>query len=202
MFKKGFLALIIALCAVGTAVAQDQVRIAILVETTGEVSIRRGGEIVEPSIGDEIYERDLVSTGSAGKARIVLNDNSVLRIGPETIMEMRELDLSNERRMNLRARVGRFLVHVSDWVRGRTEAEFETPTSVAGVRGTTVWGNTELDAICALAGDVEVTPKSAPENATSISDGACVQNMGSGSPEPLQPSPEELQGFLEEVTIQ
>ncbi len=184
------------------AFTQSDPQIGLLVESVGQVSVNRSGNTVSPGVGDDLFEGDTVSTGESGKARILLKDNSVLLMGPETIMDLNAVDLGRDRNLSLRARVGSFLVQVADWLGGgSSNSIFATPTATAAVRGTTVWGNTELDAICALAGTVSVTPRAGADNTVTISAGQCVQNMATGTAEPLQPSREQLEAFLDEVTI-
>lgn len=150
------------------------------------------GAVIE--VGDEI------STDAAAKVQIQLADKSVLVIGPQTRVKLDEFQLGAEaRRSRLSVFAGRFKLAVEKFV-GSTDYQIETPTAVAGVRGTVVWGDTQLDTICALEGHVEVNTR----KGTAVAEfgaGNCVHEMAAGKTTPLVPTAEQLAGYLKLVTL-
>ncbi|HET6343446.1 MAG TPA: hypothetical protein VFH51_00885, partial [Myxococcota bacterium] len=75
-------------------------------------------------------------------------------------------------------------------------------TAVAGIRGTTLWGDTALDAVCSLDGDVSVASKAdAGLPAAALTAGHCAAEMGKGKLTPLQPTEAQVKGYLGEVLI-
>jgi hypothetical protein len=95
---------------------------------------------------------------------------------------------------------GRFKLAIADWLNGPSDYQVDTPTAVAGVRGTVLWGDTQLDAICALRGHVEVRTVRGNATAT-LEAGHCVTDMAKGEVAPLVPSREDLEKYLREVTL-
>lgn len=167
----------------------------------GAPSITRAGKTEPLRRGDTVAIGDVVTTGDAAKVKLLLDDDSVLTIGPRTQVTIDELLLEPAGRTGrLRVLFGRFKLSVAAWLTGPSDYEVHTPTAVAGVRGTILWGDTELDTICALEGTVEVRTLRGGAVAT-LAGGHCVTKMGRGATEPLVPSREELQRYLKEVTL-
>ncbi len=71
---------------------------------------------------------------------------------------------------------------------------------MAGVRGTVLWGDTEMDTICALDGQIEVHATTS-QAAVTVTAGRCVSRMASGTMVPLQPSAAEIAAYLKAVTV-
>ena len=80
--------------------------------------------------------------------------------------------------------------------------EVRTATAVAGVRGTVLWGDTDLDTICALDGHVEVRALSGTGSSAQLAAGDCVTHMGAGQTALLTPSAAELAAYIKEVTLE
>jgi hypothetical protein len=145
-------------------------------------------------VGDEI------TTDATAKVQIQLADESVLTIGPDTRVKLDEFRLGTAARQSrLSVFAGRFKLAVEKFV-GTTDYRIETPTAVAGVRGTVIWGDTQLDTICALEGHVEVNTR----KGTAVAEfgaGNCVHDMAAGKTTPLVPTAEQLAGYLKLVTL-
>lgn len=170
-------------------------------QINGNPSITRAGKTEMLHRGDTVAIGDLIETDESAKAKLLLADDSVLTLGPRTRVIIDELLLGGEdRKGRIRVLLGRFKVAVAAWLNGPSTFEVATPTAVAGVRGTVLWGDTVLDAICALEGTVEV--RTVQGDATAKLDaGACVTDMARGETVRMSPSKEDLAKYLKEVTL-
>jgi len=168
---------------------------------SGAPTVTRAGAAQPLKRGDSIAVGDRISTDATARVKILLSDDSVLSIGSQTEVVIDELLLSGpSRTAKLRVLVGRFKLAIAAWFGGPTDYEIATPTAVAGVRGTVLWGDTTLDAICALSGTVEVKTVKGNANAT-LGAGQCVTKMAAGETQPLVPSADDLARYLKEVSL-
>jgi hypothetical protein len=167
----------------------------------GAPTITRAGKTEPLKRGDAVRVGDRIDTGEATKVKVLLADDSVLAIGPRTQLTIDELALGGDRRKGrLRVLFGRFKLAIADWLNGPSDYQVDTPTAVAGVRGTVLWGDTQLDTICALRGHVEVRTVRG-DATTTLEAGHCVTDMGKGEVVPIVPSREDLDKYLREVTL-
>jgi hypothetical protein len=183
------------------ATAHAESPMAILGGSSGEVVLWRDGKSYRMVPGTPLRPSDDVQTGPDGKARVVFKEDTVLTIGPRSRVKLESFALSDERQFSVKVLAGRFKISVAKWLLGPTQGNIETPTAVAGVRGTVVWGDTELDAVCALEGEVKLKPKKGENNGVALKAGDCVSKMEAGKTEPIHPTPADLKKFLAEVTI-
>lgn len=167
----------------------------------GSPVIVRGEKSDALKVGDPLSAGDRIRTDSAAKIRILLADDSVLSVGPGSEVVLDELQLGAAgRKGRLSVLVGRFKIAIAAWLSGASDYEVRMPTAVAGVRGTVLWGDTELDAVCALHGKIDLRTPQGLQMAD-LTAGQCLSQMGRGAPVPLVPSPEDLQRYLREVTL-
>ena len=192
-------ALVVWLGLVGQAAAAE---VAWVARINGAPTIVRGGASGPLEVGAAVSPGDRISTDEHSKVKLLLVDDSVLAIGPQSQVIIDELALRSESRTGrLRVLVGRFKLAIAEWLGGRSDYEVQMPTAVAGVRGTVLWGDTQLDTICALRGTVEVRTLAGTRVAT-LEHGHCESQMGSGHSKPLTPSREDLDKYLREVTLE
>ena len=152
--------------------------------------------------GSSVFTGDVVETDATSKAKILFADDTVLAIGPKSRVNISDFVLdANGRTVRLRVLAGRFKVAIAKFFGGQTDYEIRTPTAVAGVRGTVLWGDTDLDAICALEGNIEVRPRTGAGAPAQLSAGECVGQMAAGKTTPLKPTAAELAAYLKEVTL-
>ena len=153
--------------------------------------------------GDPVGVGDVIETDDTSKVKILLADDSILDIGPGTRVSLEKfLVQSRSRTVQLKVLVGKFKLAVAKFFGGPTDYEVRTPTAVAGVRGTTLWGDTQRDVICALDGIVEVRALSGAKEPARLVTGHCVNQMRAGKTAPLIPSAADLAAYLREVTIE
>lgn len=175
--------------------------IGLTAQINGTPMLLRAGQSTALVRGSVLQPGDEVSTDEASKAKLLLSDDSVLTIGPRSRVRLDDLQLDVGRKGRLSILVGRFKFAVAKYLGGPTDYEINTPTAVAGVRGTVLWGDTERDTICALDGKIKVRPKQAKQ-AAALADGQCVSDMAAGKTTAVKPTPEQLAAYLKEVTLQ
>lgn len=167
----------------------------------GSPAVVRDGKREALQRGAALGAADEITTDKVSKVELALADKSVLDIGPETRVRLGDLQVTTEARTGrLAVLAGRFKLAVAKFL-GTTDWEVETPTAVAGVRGTVLWGDTQLDAICALEGHVEVRVTKGTAVAE-VGAGTCVRDMAKQLTTPFAPTAQQLDAYLKEVTLQ
>jgi hypothetical protein len=196
--KLAVAVLLMELAVAGDVLAADAGWVAGI---NGTPTLTRAGKTEPLKRGDTVVVGDRIETAEGSKVKILLADDSVLAIGPRTQLTIDELAFGGDgRKGRLHVLFGRFKLAIADWLNGPSDYQVDTPTAVAGVRGTVLWGDTQLDAICALRGHVEVRTVRGNATAT-LEAGHCVTDMAKGEVAPLVPSREDLEKYLREVTL-
>ena len=173
-----------------------------VVRVNGAPTVQRAGKTERLKRGDSVSTGDVIETDANSKAKVLLNDDSVLAIGPKSRVNVSDFVLDpSGRNVRLQVLAGRFKIAIAKFFGGRTDYEIRTPTAVAGVRGTVLWGDTDLDAICALDGNIEVRPRTGAGAPAQLGAGECVGQMAAGKTAPLKPTADELAAYLKEVTL-
>jgi hypothetical protein len=178
--------------------------IAVVEASEGAASVLHDSNKVPASPGLRLSAGDSLETGKPGKMRVRLSDDTVLAIGANTRLALAELAMDEKaRRGRIDVAVGRFWMNVTKWTgTGESRYEVATPNAVAGIRGTTLWGDTDVDAICSLEGTIEVrSRRNEGLVPASLSAGSCASRLSEGELAPLTPTSEQLQKFLDEVLI-
>jgi hypothetical protein len=174
----------------------------LVVRVNGAPTVQRAGKTEMLKRGDSVFTADVIETDAGSKIKVLLNDDSVLAIGPKSRVNLSDFVVdATSRSVRLQVLAGRFKIAIARFFGGHTDYEIRTPTAVAGVRGTVLWGDTELDAICALEGKIEVRPLTGAGAPAQLSAGECVSQMASGKTATLKPTAEELAAYLKEVTL-
>jgi len=151
---------------------------------------------------DRISTGDLIETDTTARAKLLLADDSILDIGPQSRIKISEFRLSpDDRHAQLNVLAGRFKLAVAKFFGERSRYQVFMPTAVAGVRGTVLWGDTSLDLVCALDGSIEVRAIGGEGQLAEIRTGHCASQMASGKIVSVTPSREELLRYLRDVTI-
>ena len=80
-----------ALCAlpIATAVAEEVGQIKV---SRGSVAVERGGRSIAGTVGLRLEAADVVKTGADGTAGITMSDNSLLSVGPNSILALERFD--------------------------------------------------------------------------------------------------------------
>ncbi len=173
-----------------------------VVQINGAPRVERGGQASDLQVGMTVALDAVVETDAGAKVKLRLADGSILEIGPHSRLTLREfVSEPGSRRARLEVLFGRLRLAITPFVGGPSDYEVRTPTAVAGVRGTVLWGDTDVDAICALEGHVEVRALHGTALPARLETGHCVREMGKGETVPFTPSPQELANFLKQVTL-
>lgn len=190
--------------AASWAAKKDNGSIGKVDDIQGEPTVKRGEKKTTLQKGVPIFVGDIVQTPIGAKIRVTLKDKSVVAIGANSEVKFADLSMkSGGRKGALEVAVGRFWMNVTKWVKPKKSFwEISTPNAVAGVRGTTLWGDTDVDAICALEGAIEVTSKTGVGlEPAKLSAGNCSSELSQGKLTPLVPTPEQVQNYLNDVMI-
>ena len=111
----------------------------------GKVDILHGGAFpaVPAKVQDQLYPKDIVRTKSSSKAEILFKDNTVLRIGQRSRIDVSEYVADGTSKGVIRLSRGQVKAIVDKNVAKRISLapdanrfEIQTPNAVAGVRGT------------------------------------------------------------------
>ena len=149
------------------AQAQAQSEVGTVAAVQGTFEVQRGGSWQGATIGMPVFGGDHLRTGPSGRGKVVFQDDSVLDLAPNTevVVEKQVFDPPAHRFQSLiRLIKGRVRAWVSEYYREpRARYEVETPTAVAGVRGTEFIAQydttAEVTEIVGITGEVEVTGK-------------------------------------------
>lgn len=195
--------LISALAFVGAGHASQTLAadVAWVARINGAPMITRAGKTDPLKVGDTVQVGNVIETNDSSKVKILLGDDSLLDVGPKSRVSLDEFLIHSQgRKVRLQVAVGRFKLAVPKFFGGGTDYEVRTPTALAGVRGTVLWGDTDLDAICSLEGTIEVRSLKATGLPARLAAGACVHQMAEGKAAPFKPSAADLAGYLKMVT--
>lgn len=111
-----------------------------LTVASGPVQVlRRGAGTPEAGApGTELRPGDRLLTGPGARAEVTLDDGSLLQVGAGSSLEVGTLAVHADasRHVSFRLLLGRVVARVLKLVLGNSRFEIETPSGVAGVRGT------------------------------------------------------------------
>jgi hypothetical protein len=104
---------------------------------SGKVFVERGGKRVPLKPNDPLYTGDRVVT-EEGTVKILLRDNSLLTLGEKTTLEINEFLLEEGKKRSgwFKVLKGKIKALMGKFFQVESNLRFETPTAVAGVRGT------------------------------------------------------------------
>lgn len=167
------MAVIFWLCAISPAFAAAVGHFTVV---QGRVDILKPGQTraVEAHLDDPVYLGDILRSKSASFAEVSFNDGTVLRLARNTRVEIKDFSVSAAGRREagslrlirgkIRAIVPRTFGSIIPVSSARSTFEVETPTAVAGVRGTDfiVWYNLGVTYLYVLDGIVDSYHKLLP----------------------------------------
>jgi hypothetical protein len=177
--------------------------IAVVEAVQGEASVLHEAGRLAAQPGMRLAAGDRLQTAE-GKMRVRMRDDSILAVGSNTRLALSDLVMDEKARSGrIDVAAGRFWMHVEKWTgTGESRYEVATPSAVAGVRGTTLWGDTQVDAICALEGTIEVrSVKNTGIAPATLRDGNCAARLSEGQLAPLVPTTDQIGKYLDEVLI-
>ena len=121
-------------------VSAEETKAGFVKNISGQVFIGRKQISIPAKAGDKLFENDFIITGSDGKIGIILQDNSVLGIGPNTQVNISKFVFEPaNKKFAFTAQIKKgTLVYLAGLIAklDNKSVRFESPTSVCGVRGT------------------------------------------------------------------
>lgn len=125
-----------------SAVAAERLQIGRVVIVQGQVLSQN--PVVNPTPaavkrGQSIYEGDIIRTDKNSFARLLMEDKSLLDVGPSTYVNLAQYGVAkNERKrsVGIKLILGRLWARVSEAFGDKSKFEITTANAVAGVRGT------------------------------------------------------------------
>ena len=138
--KSGFIALMLPMVlAVGVAVAaaEDAGQIKV---STGSAQIERSGKKLPAKVGQVVQQGDVVITGSDGSVGITFRDNSLVSIGPDSVLAIDRFvfdSTTHQGAFDSSLKQGTLAVVSGKLAKQSPEAmKVKTPAAILGVRGT------------------------------------------------------------------
>jgi hypothetical protein len=133
----------------------------------GALQVQHGTNWQDASVGTPVFVGDRLRTAPGDAAKIVLRDDSVLELGPDTelVLNTQVFDPAAHRVESLiRLAKGKMRAWVSEYYHEpRAHYEVETPTAIVGVRGTEFIAlydsAAEFTDVVGIADNVEVAAK-------------------------------------------
>ena len=136
-----WLAAALLIVTTGVPSAAEAPAIAQIKKVTGHAAVLRSDERRRANVGDMLFVKDVIETGSDGGIGITFIDNTVFSVGPGSQIALDQFQFdSNDFRGAMLAdmRQGTLAVVSGDIARSTPGAmKIKTPTAILGVRGTT-----------------------------------------------------------------
>lgn len=147
-------------------VAPVEEDVAQVVQMSGQVSVvhtHEAQDAVPLDLGAKVHQQDKISTQSNSLVRLLMNDGSVLDLGPDTSISIETFRKQSETRFAVRLRtwIGRMWAHVPPREDGDPDFVVTTSNAVAGVRGTSFVvdaSDPETTTITTATGHVSISP--------------------------------------------
>ena len=99
------------------------------------VNVVRGAQQVPAGAGTPVYWQDAINTGHMARARVALNDGSILNVGQDSNLSIVKHDSSTQQ-TELELNFGRVRSQAVHLTKPGASFKIRTPTGVAGVVGT------------------------------------------------------------------
>src|SRR5271169_1521078 len=99
------------------------------------VNVVRGPQQTPASTAEAVFWGDVINTGHLARARVALDDGSVLSVGSDSILTVTKHD-SADQQTDLDLNYGRVRAKAVKLVKPNANFQIRTPTGVAGVVGT------------------------------------------------------------------
>jgi len=106
----------------------------------GDVVVIRSGKEIPINIGDKLYQKDIIRTGTDSSVGIIFEDNTILSMGPKSEIVIDEYVFAPEKGMlSMITRMVKGTASYISGIIGRQSPEsvkFQTPDATIGIRGT------------------------------------------------------------------
>jgi hypothetical protein len=161
------------------------------------VNVVRGAQQVSASTSQQVFWGDVINTGHLARARIALNDGSIVSVGSDSNLTIAKHD-AGQQQTDLELNYGRVRAKAAKLVKPDAHFQIRTPVGVAGVVGT------DMVVLFDINGKMEVI---CIEGACKVCDnlGHCVLMKGGeqssvrSNEQPSQPNPATPMNMTEAV---
>jgi hypothetical protein len=106
----------------------------------GDVFVIRAGKQIPVSVGERLFQNDIIRTGAASSVGIIFEDNTVLSLGPDSEIVIDEYVFTPEK--GIFSMIARMLKGTASYLSGiigkqsPESVKFQTPEATIGIRGT------------------------------------------------------------------
>lgn len=136
-----------------------------VVSVTGKALFRSGNEASDAKgqtlkVGDVIRQGDVINTSSSGSVKLLLQDKSILDIGPSALFDITQYKTNHggDRNVDIQMPYGQVRAAITRKLEGGGSFKIKTKTVTMGVRGTEFVVMAPLDEV------FKATEKSKPED--------------------------------------
>ncbi len=171
-FSIGAALVAFALGTTGAALAQSETKskaakaapLAVVEAVQMPAWVERGGASTPLVPGMELRDRDQLKTGANSRLLLMMADGSLVKLGEKGSLGLDAMRLRGdsvfEAAMKVAQGAFRFTTQAGAKFRGRREVSITVATLTVGIRGTDLWGKSDLDRqiVCLIEGKIEVTP--------------------------------------------
>ena len=113
--------------------------VAVIIKVKGDITIKNAasGKSITAKRGTRLFDGDKIATGKSGRLAVkFLDDNSLLRIRPNSTCTINAKNENNSVTKNIFVEVGTIFSKIT---KQKSSFSVTTPTSVASVKGTIFW---------------------------------------------------------------
>lgn len=132
-----------------------------IVAAKGDIGINRGGMLLKAAVGSELEEKDLIVSGENAKAQILFNDKTVITIGKNSRLDIKEYFFENGKQPKATFGIVQGAFRSITGQIGKIAPErfkLTTKTASLGIRGTQILGDIgENEKIACTEGSISVT---------------------------------------------
>lgn len=129
-----------AVIGVAMSAAHGAESVGTIKSVKGQVQVLRGGDRLPAAPGMAVFEADQVRTGTDGAVGITLKDETLLSAGASAVLNLDRFVFDQTTyagSMKMTLKQGKFAVTTGKMAKTVPESvEFQTPSSIIGVRGT------------------------------------------------------------------
>lgn len=131
---------LLAVVAAGLGVAAAHAEVGQIKVAKGQVSVDRKGQALPGQVGMLLEPADILKTGADGSVGITMRDNSLLSVGPNSILALERFEFdatTSQGRFDAQLQRGTLAVVSGRIAKQSPQAmTLRTPSAVLGVRGT------------------------------------------------------------------
>jgi len=137
--KRILLFCLAVLCCAGPATA-DETKVGFVKNVSGQAFIGRAATVIPAKVNDKLQVSDTLITRANGSLGVILQDNSVLSLGPNSRVVLSEFTFAPaEEKLSFVAKIKRGTIAYLTGLIAKNNSKgisFQTPTVVCGIRGT------------------------------------------------------------------